>query len=231
MYIKNIIIAGHRKPNCPQLGKGRKGKLLKTNFVRCNSETGKQVSGPKHYYALKRNNSIVHLRTKTKNVLKKQSSSKGLQKTPSTSTADFSELYKKATSQKTYSEELSLEKIPENPKTFTYHDFLQKLQKIIDENQSTDIQISEMKKDMPMIEAEDIDVFINQMIEERKNVVKYKNEKGDNILRVMLRPSFCTACSTTSNKCQTCGKKVCDLHSPDGEENQSKRHCEPCFKK
>ena len=88
-----------------------------------------------------------------------------------------------------------------------------------------------MKKEMPMIEAEDIDVFINQMIEERKNVVKYNNEKGENILRVMLRPSFCAACNTTSNKCHTCGKKVCNLHSPDGEENQSKRHCEPCFKK
>ena len=231
MYIKNIIIAGHRKPNCPQLGKGRKGKLLKTNFVRSNSETGKQVSGPKHYYALKRNNSIVHLRTNTKNVLKKQSSSKGMQKTPSTSTADFSELYKKATSQKTYSEELSLETIPEHPKKYTYHGFLNELQKMVDENQSTNIPISQMKRDMSMIEAEDIDVFINQMIEERKNVVKYNNEKGDNILRVMLRPSFCTACTTTSNKCQTCGKKVCDWHSPDAEENQSKRHCEPCFKK
>ena len=232
IYIyKNLIIVGHRKPNCPQLGKGRKGKLLKTNFVRSNSETGKQVSGPKHYYALKRNNSIVHLRTNTKNVLKKQSSSKGLQKTPSTSTADFSELYKKATSEKTYSEELSLEKIPENPKIYTYHDFLLKLQKMVDDKKSTDIPISEIKRDMPMIEAEDIDVFINQMIEERKNVVKCTNKVGENILRVMLRPSYCTACTTTSNKCQTCGKKVCDLHSPDAEEKQSKRHCEPCFKK
>ena len=43
-----------------------KGKLLKTNFVRSNSETGKQVCGPPHYYTLKRNNSIVHLRTNTK---------------------------------------------------------------------------------------------------------------------------------------------------------------------
>ena len=171
------------------------------------------------------------MRTNTKNVLKKQSSSKGLQKTPSTSTADFSELYKKATSEKIYSEELSLEKIPENPKIYTYHDFLLKLQKMVDDKKSTDIPISEIKRDMPMIEAEDIDVFINQMIEERRNVVKCTNKVGENILRVMLRPSYCTACTTTSNKCQTCGKKVCDLHSPDAEEKQSKRHCEPCFKK
>ena len=47
---------------------------------------------------------------------------------------------------------------------------------MVDENQSTDIPISQMKRDMSMIEAEDIDVFINQMIEERKNVVKYNNE-------------------------------------------------------
>ena len=52
-----------------------------------------------------------------------------MQKTPSTSTADFSELYKKATSQKTYSEELSLETIPEHPKKYTYHEFLNELQK------------------------------------------------------------------------------------------------------
>ena len=171
------------------------------------------------------------MRTNTKNVLKKQSSSKGLQKTPSTSTADFSELYKKATSEKIYSEELSLEKIPENPKIYTYHDFLLKLQKMVDDKKSTDIPISEIKRDMPMIEAENIDVFIYQMIEERKNVVKCTNKVGENILRVMLRLSYCTACTTTSNKCQTCGKKVCDLHSPDAEEKQSKRHCEPCFKK
>ena len=114
------------------------------------------------------------MRTNTKNVIKKQSSIKGIQKTPSTSTADFSELYKKATSEKIYSEELSLEKIPENPKIYTYHDFLLKLQKMVDDKKSTDIPISEIKRDMPMIEAEDIDVFINQMIEEMKNLSNIK---------------------------------------------------------
>ena len=33
------------------------------------------------------------------------------------------------------------------------------------------------KKEMPMIEAEHIDGFINQMIEKKQNVVKYKNQK------------------------------------------------------
>ena len=88
-------------------GNSWKGKLLKTDFVRSNSQTGKKVSGPEHYYTLKRNNSIVYLRTKTKNVIKKQSSSKGLEK------ADFSQLYKKATEGKSYSEEICLGTIPE----------------------------------------------------------------------------------------------------------------------
>ena len=209
-----------------------KGKLLKTNFVRSNSETGKKVCGPPHYYTLKRNNSIVHLRTNTKNVIKKQSStSTVMKKQSSTSTADFSELYEKATSEKTYSEEISLSTIPENPKTYTYNDFLQKLQKLVDDKKSTDIPISEIKKDMPMIEAEHIDGFINQMIEKKQNVVKYKNQNEEDILRVLIRSTYCTACSTTINKCQTCGKNVCDYHSPDAEENQSKRHCELCLKK
>ena len=224
-------MVGHRKPNCPQLGKGRKGKLLKTNFVRSNSETGKQVSGPKHYYTLKRNNSIVHLRSKTKNIIKKQSSSKGLQKVASTSNSDFSQLYKKATEQKSYYQEISLDTIPEKSKIYTYKDFLQKLQKLVDDKKLTDIPISEIKKDMAMIEAEDIDSFITQMINERKNVVKYKNEREEDILRVMLKSAYCPACSTTNNKCQTCGINVCDIHSPDAEENQSNRHCEPCLKK
>ena len=47
----------------------------------------------------------------------------------------------------------------------------------------------------------------------------------------MLKSAYCPACSTTNNKCQTCGINVCDIHSPDAEENQSNRHCEPCLKK
>ena len=177
------------------------------------------------------------MRTKTNNIIKKQSSSKGLQKTPSTSTSDFSELYKKATAKKAYSISLDtipqLDTIPEKSKMYTYNQFLQKLQKLVDDKKTTDISISEIKVSMSsaMIEAEDIDTFINQMIKEGKNVVKYKNEREEDILRVMLTSTYCTACSTTNNKCQTCGKKVCDMHSPDAEENQSKRHCEACFKK
>ena len=30
-------------------------------------------------------------------------------------------------------------------------------------------------------------------------------------------------------KCIKCGQKICDLHSPDSEEQQSKRHCPTCF--
>ena len=78
---------------------GRKGKLVRTNKARTLSETGKQVSGPKHYYTLKRNNSIVHLRTKSINVITKQSSSRGPQNMASTSRqedSDFTTLYKKA---------------------------------------------------------------------------------------------------------------------------------------
>ena len=88
-----------------------KGQLLKTNIVKSLSQTRKQVSGPQHYYTLKRNNSIVHLRTKTKNIIKKQSSVKGAQNMNSSS--EFSELYKKAQAGKSYSEEISLETIPE----------------------------------------------------------------------------------------------------------------------
>ena len=84
---------------------------------------------------------------------------------------------------------------------------------------------------MDMIEADDIDDFFTQMIKERKNVVLYKNEKEEDILRVMLKSTHCPACSTTNSKCQTCGINVCDLHSPDAEEAKSKRHCEACFKK
>ena len=84
---------------------------------------------------------------------------------------------------------------------------------------------------MAMIEAKEIDGFIAQMIKEKKEVVIYKNERGEDILRVMLKSTYCPSCSTTSNKCQTCGKNVCDIHSPDAEENQSKRHCESCFLK
>ena len=76
------------------------------------------------------------MRTKTNNVIKKQSSSKGLQKTPSTSTSDFSELYKKATAKKSYSEEISLDTIPEKSKMDTYNQFLQKLQKLVDDKKN-----------------------------------------------------------------------------------------------
>ena len=70
---------------------GRKGKLVRTNKARTLSETGKQVSGPKHYYTLKRKNSVVHLRTKSINVITKQSSSRGPQNIASTSRPEDSE--------------------------------------------------------------------------------------------------------------------------------------------
>ena len=147
------------------------------------------------------------------------------------SSSEFSELYKKAQAGKSYSEEISLETIPEKSKIYTYKDFLQKLQTLVDEKKLSDIPILQIKQYMDMIEADDIDDFITQMIKERKNVVLYKNEKEEDILRVMLKSTHCPACITTNSKCQTCGINVCDLHSPDAEEAKSKRHCEACFKK
>ena len=112
------------------MGMGRKGKLVKTNKARTLSETGKQVSGPKHYYTLKRNNSIVQLRTRSINVITKQSSSRGPQNIASTSRpedSEFTTLYKRAT--KSIAEEISVDTIPEETTGYTFCDFLQKLQK------------------------------------------------------------------------------------------------------
>lgn len=129
------------------MGMGRKGKLVKTNKARTISQTGKQVSGPKHYYTLKRNNSIVQLRTRSINVITKQSSSRGPQNMASTSRpedSEFTALYKKAN--KSYSEEISIDTIPEEPTRYTYNDFLQKLQKLVDDRKTTDIPLTDIKK-------------------------------------------------------------------------------------
>ena len=126
---------------------GRKGKLVRTNKARTLSETGKQVSGPKHYYTLKRNNSIVHLRTKSINVITKQSSSRGPQNIASTSRpedSEFTTLYKRAT--KSIAEEISVDTIPEETTGYTYCQFLSKLQKLVDERKTTDIPFSDIKK-------------------------------------------------------------------------------------
>lgn len=65
------------------------------------------------------------------------------------------------------------------------------------------------------------------MIDEKKNVCIYKNQNDDEIVRVMIKSTFCKACSTTPSKCIGCGKNVCDMHS-DAEINQSNRTCDTC---
>lgn len=206
---------------------GRKGKLVRTNKARTLSETGKQVSGPKHYYTLKRNNSIVQLRTKSINVITKQSSSRGPQNIASTSRpedSEFTTLYKRAT--KSIAEEISVDTIPEETTGYTYCQFLSQLQKLVDERKTTDIPFSDIKKEIA-INPEEIHKFITKMINERKNVCIYKDQNEDEILRVMIKSTFCKACSTTSSKCRNCGKPVCDMHS-DAEINQSNRTCDTC---
>ena len=212
------------------MGMGRKGKLVKTNKARTLSETGKQVSGPKHYYTLKRNNSIVQLRTRSINVITKQSSSRGPQNMASTSRqedSDFTTLYKKAT--KSYTEDISIDTIPEEPTRYTYSQFLQKLQKLVDDRKTTDISLTDLNKEIP-INPEDIHNFLTKMIDEKKNVCIYKNENEDEIVRVLIKSTFCKACSTTSSKCKNCGNHVCDMHS-DAEINQSNRTCDTCQSK
>ena len=61
-------------------------------------------------------------------------------------------------------------------------------------------------------------------------ITLYLNENDEQIIKLYTK-TICEACISTSFKCIRCGQKICDLHSPDSEEKQSKRHCPTWFKK
>ena len=83
---------------------------------------------------------------------------------------------------------------------------------------------------MKMMKSEDVELYVQQMLKEKKNITLYLNENDEHILKLYYQ-KICEACISTNSKCIKCGQKVCDLHSPDSEENISKRHCQTCFEK
>ena len=124
---------------------------------------------------------------------------------------------------------ISIEK--EETKNYSYNTFLQRMERLITKNENiTEFPMSTLKKEMQMMKSEDVELYVQQMLKEKKNINLYLNENDEQIIKLYTK-TICEACISTSFKCIRCGQKICDLHSPDSEEKQSKRHCPTCFEK
>ena len=118
----------------------------------------------------------------------------------------------------------------EETKNYSYNTFLQRMERLITKNEKIkEFPMSTLKKEMQMMKPEDVELYVQQMLKEKKNITLYLNENDEQIMKLYCQ-TICEACISTTYKCIKCGQKICDLHSPDSEEKQSKRHCPTWFK-
>ena len=223
------------------MGLGKKGKLIKTNYIRT-SQTGRQVSGPKKTNFKKKpsytiqpasnifrsiqieNNDVLRGNTlsRTQSACKGKSAETTVQKIKPRRTGSWS-ILNKINNENESDEILS----KSSGKNFTHNFFKQRFQHYLDQNPKlTEVEINTLNADY-------VAQHLARMIRQDNHLTIYTNENKKKMLSIMIQSTTCPLCQTVDDFCVTCNKRTCNFHSPDAEASQqsSQSHCKPCYDK
>ena len=87
---------------------------------------------------------------------------------------------------------ISIEK--EETKNYSYNTFLQRMERLITKNEKIkEFPMSTLKKEMQMMKPEDVELYVQQMLKEKKNITLYLNENDEQIMKLYCQ-TICEAC-------------------------------------
>ena len=230
------------------MGLGKKGKLIKTNYIRT-SQTGRQVSGPKKTNFKKKpgytiqpasnifrsiqieNNDVLrgNALSRTQSACKGKSAEITVQKIKPTRTGSWS-ILNNINNENDRGEILS----KSSGKYYSYNYFKQRFQNYLDQNPKvSEVEINTLNAWFYMMEPDYVAEYLDRMIRQDNHLTIYTNENNKKMLSIMIQSTTCPLCQTVDDFCVTCNKRTCNFHSPDAEASQqsNQRHCKPCYDK